>query len=76
MPCSPLPRLPELTKTQEEQRRGSYLVSPHRSPGQAGGELPGWDGPVLETLTADSSALEAHSPCAHPESARHLLPCE
>lgn len=37
MPCCPLPLVPELTKIQERQRRGSYLVrvSPHCSP-QAG----------------------------------------
>lgn len=49
MPCSPLPCLPELTQTQEEQRHVSYLVSPHR-PRAGRGELPGCDGPALETV--------------------------
>lgn len=66
MPCSPLPLLPELTKTQKS--KAWFLPGqPHAPGGQAGSCQDGAE-PALETLMADSSALEVHSPCAHPES--------
>lgn len=59
MPRAPLPCTPELTKTQEEQRRGSYLVRVSLYPLPEAGRQGGcWDG--TGTFLGDPDARRHH----------------
>lgn len=76
---SPMSHLPELSKSQGEEKRGSYLagVSLNPSPRQLDRASPRMmgQGPPLEIRTSDFPAFDAPSPQLCPHSARHLFPC-